>query len=577
MSETIINVQDEGCVGDGVTNESTALNALFTSIAGAGANTVYFPKGTYLLTTAVFLDGELLTSPIAGLRIFGDPGTIIKAKTPATPGVWGTSGAMFKFRASATPATNVIIENLIFDGGSFGVTADVAMGIYTTAITGLTIRNCTFQNIGNTSNGIGSSPRNDGIMLGDNAPAFLVSMRAKDVLIENCRFVNVVRNGISGLDTDGVTVDNCYFDNIDNSGCDFEPNSVLQFARDLKFTNNTFLNCEVTDIVCIPGSTIRGAVYAAQMEGLKITNNYMDGSTVCGSGALVFDWLDVLIEGNTVIRHNDPGIYVRSSQQVRIRGNHVRDNTNTSGAILVDLAATIQPTDHIIEGNTIQNSAGYGIRCVDLDGGVISSNIIRVYDSSVGSGRTGISITTSASTSRNIAVIGNLVTGGGGVGGVATGGQPIDISSACTRMLVVGNVCQQNGGLASTDCIDFDAASGIIGLNCDEQRSTFPWTSPGGTTPFSGAAVGQTTARKSSMEITVAAGAVAGTLATTSEFITTTPVINLIFSPINTAAAAMLLIAGGCWCHRSATGFNFTHQGNPAGTDAIFQVMAASS
>lgn len=163
-------------------------------------------------------------------------------------------------------------------------------------------------------------------------------------------------------------------------------------------------------------------------------------------------------------------------------------------------------------------------------------------------------------------------------GGVSGGGKPIVIASGCTRMLVVGNVAQGNGAGLSTDAVDNDAASTIQMANCDDQRSTFPFTSAGGDTPLSGHAVGQSsTARKTSMEVMVVAGASAGSVNVASDFITLLPVVNIVFSPVNSAAAAMMQVAGGVWCHRTSTGFSLTHQGNVAVTDAIFQVLAATS
>jgi len=410
-----INVQEHGVTGNGVTDDAPALNDLFNAIAAAGPTTVYFPRGTYLIKGFVYLDGSSQSSPISGLHVFADPGTIIKAATIAQGGVWGASAsAMFQFRSSASPATNVLIEGFTFDGQSFGTTGQTVAGIYTTAITGLTVRNCIFKNIGDTDLG-NASARNDGIILGDNAPGFAVSMRAKDVLIEKCRFISIVRNGISGLDVDGLVVDSCTFDGIDNSGIDCEPNIALQFARDIKITRCTFNDWYASAVVIVPGVALLGSTYPAQMEGVKVTECYMDGATVGKSGVSVRNWLDVNIANNTVVRVADPAIYLQSCVGVRVAGNHVRDASNTTGAILISQADAIQPQDHVVQGNTVKNSAGYGIRISDLDTGAFVGNTVRVYDTALAA-RTGISFSVSASTCRNIAIVANNVTGGGARG-----------------------------------------------------------------------------------------------------------------------------------------------------------------
>src|SRR3990172_5206889 len=80
-SEPVLNVKDFGVVGDGVTDDEPALNLLFDYVGAltTGPTTVYFPKGTYFIKAPLVPDGESLSSPISGLRIVGDMGTIIKA------------------------------------------------------------------------------------------------------------------------------------------------------------------------------------------------------------------------------------------------------------------------------------------------------------------------------------------------------------------------------------------------------------------------------------------------------------------------------------------------------------------
>jgi hypothetical protein len=289
----------------------------------------------------------------------------------------------------------------------------------------------------------------------------------------------------------------------------------------------------------------------------------------------VYDWIDVYVSGNTIIRNTDPAIYLRSCQKARIIGNHVRDHNALTGAILVIKVDAVQPQDTIIHGNTVTNTTGYGIRVSDLDTGSVVANIIRNYDTALAA-RVGISFD---ATCKNIAVVANTVVGGGGDGGVTGGGNPIDIAAACTRMLCVANICQEIGDTTAGDsAIDNDAASTIHAFNCDEQRSTYPFTSHSGMTPLGGSAVGlSSTARKSTYEVTVAAGAGAGTVSTTSNFIQLNPIVNVIWAAMNVAAAAMVGTAVGVYCARTATGFDLVHNGNPAGTDALFMCQAVST
>jgi hypothetical protein len=46
----VINVLDHGVVGDGVTDDTDAINALGSSVSAGGGGTLHFPRGTYVIT-----------------------------------------------------------------------------------------------------------------------------------------------------------------------------------------------------------------------------------------------------------------------------------------------------------------------------------------------------------------------------------------------------------------------------------------------------------------------------------------------------------------------------------------------
>ena len=58
-----VNVRDYGATGDGVTNDTIAVQAALTA-AKAGSKILYFPKGNYLVQEALYLD--------RGLTVYGD-------------------------------------------------------------------------------------------------------------------------------------------------------------------------------------------------------------------------------------------------------------------------------------------------------------------------------------------------------------------------------------------------------------------------------------------------------------------------------------------------------------------------
>lgn len=95
----VFNVRDYGAVGDGATDDSTAINSAITAASGAGGGTVFFPQGTYVVSSTSRKDTVSYTS---GLTVYdtsavnGDMGSYLVGAgiqgripkiTAVTPGV----------------------------------------------------------------------------------------------------------------------------------------------------------------------------------------------------------------------------------------------------------------------------------------------------------------------------------------------------------------------------------------------------------------------------------------------------------------------------------------------------------
>lgn len=123
MTDAPINVKAYGAKGDGLVNDSAAIQAAITAAAGA---TVYIPKGTYLLTTGLTIGSST--------HLVGEQGATLKANTNSMTVLSTTAG--FK--------TGIKLTDLSIDGnGKTGVTA-VALGNvqYNSAVVGLNVNNC---------------------------------------------------------------------------------------------------------------------------------------------------------------------------------------------------------------------------------------------------------------------------------------------------------------------------------------------------------------------------------------------------------------------------------------------------
>jgi hypothetical protein len=94
----IVSVKDFGAVGDGVTNDTAAVQAAINAATSGGG--VYFPAGTYLITSG-------LTVSTNTIRLYGDAaylnGTMLKAGAP-------------NFDILTIGSYGVFISNLVFQG-----------------------------------------------------------------------------------------------------------------------------------------------------------------------------------------------------------------------------------------------------------------------------------------------------------------------------------------------------------------------------------------------------------------------------------------------------------------------------
>ena len=104
----VVSVRDFGAVGDGVANDTVAIQAAINAVGSSGG-TVYFPAGTYLISGIEML--------YQGQRLVGDGKyrTVLKMSPSA---VYGIKSKAFGVRADATPATYTLaycIEHLSVD------------------------------------------------------------------------------------------------------------------------------------------------------------------------------------------------------------------------------------------------------------------------------------------------------------------------------------------------------------------------------------------------------------------------------------------------------------------------------
>lgn len=142
------NVKDYGAVGDGVTDDTAAIQA---AINDKSKNTTFFPKGVYLVKgIEVFATTHLIGCGEASM---------IKLYPGLTKADSITDSSGFKFNGvpviynsyNESPLYSIIIENIGVDGNGAAQTSEFitggnSSGIYINNVTRLTLRNVTVRN-----------------------------------------------------------------------------------------------------------------------------------------------------------------------------------------------------------------------------------------------------------------------------------------------------------------------------------------------------------------------------------------------------------------------------------------------
>lgn len=140
LTEMLVSVKNYGAVGDGVTDDTAAIQAAITRVSTQGGGIVFIPAGTYQLSSA-------LTIGTTGVNIVGSGVKSILRQTNATAGVlsFTTTGGFItvnhivsriKINHTSTSTGTAIsgqciaIDNVTVDGPMFRLGVSVTGGSY---------------------------------------------------------------------------------------------------------------------------------------------------------------------------------------------------------------------------------------------------------------------------------------------------------------------------------------------------------------------------------------------------------------------------------------------------------------
>ena len=421
-----VSVKDFGAVGDGVADDTVAIQAALNS----GAAKVDFPPGTYRISTALLA--------ASNQELIGSGGTLTMPNGVYLDGIY------------VNGKTNVKIKGLRITGAAAGNSFDRAIAI--NAAINVTVDGCLIENIGNEE----VSPNEWGT-------GVEVLGGSSNVKITNNTIKNI--KGYGNFRGDGVTVRASSNTLIQGNTIDTNRRmqiAVIDDAFDVKIIGNDLLNgylagidiepnsVNTTGDITIQGNTIRnfgckpGATTGVQYYGIDLHSNSFDNVTITGNviTAVHTNAIEcihaqngakfITITGNTLncnsVCTNGMQLYAGSgATDLVISGNIIRDfesngilgfangNIIVSSNNLTSIVSTALKGIHvtgasnpIVQGNVIYmtgTSVTEGIYLVATPSLVISDNLINIAAGN------GIEVYSNAAALVGGAIVGNSVNG----------------------------------------------------------------------------------------------------------------------------------------------------------------------
>lgn len=364
-----VNVLDYGAVGDGVADDTAAIQAAVNAAQISGQS-VYLPAGTYPVTS---VNGSGAVNISAGIEMFGDGAdTIIKLKTGATGFViYGYNVAVF---------SGLYLHDFTVDGNSVA-TAQLDTGL----IQILNASDFVLDNLTVKNGTRAAAPAGiNGIAIADTA-GNVTNGTVQNCLIENCSkaLLNWTSNAKNGL-IQGNILRNA-------SGNGLAPGLQINGGQNVKVIGNSIYGNEGSGVLIgtdgtgnaprfpiIIGNHIYGNGTGSQEgAGIKmarasgsvfgrviIANNqiYENGVNAADHGIVLADDGNVSVLGNYIYKNKFGAIAIGGTistfQDVLVEGNTFDANNQANNPAVGIISATGTVSDVKITGNRFVDRQG---------------------------------------------------------------------------------------------------------------------------------------------------------------------------------------------------------------------------
>lgn len=387
--EQYISIKDFGAVGDGVTDDTAAIQALADYVSSTEGAYVIWPEGTYYVARTgapetvnfEFVDCKSMTWEFVG-------GAKISFKADFVHSISLVSSKIV-FRN----CQNLVLVNIETDGNvSTGTKVGVEQGEH-----GLNFFGCQGVQLLNAK--LHDHP-NDGLYIDHTFSGGAISVPSERFYVSNLDTYNNGRQGMSLIGVFGAIFDNCTFRDTGNTGgfgsyspgagVDIEPNTTTEICVRNVIFNNPMIYGNIGPIfVCVnlASPTYPGVAITGNVDDIHINNpNFKASSTSTGSDQLIFAVKNgfinggqtVLTDGNTTNPRITP-MYADFLSSVKIKDHKVYGKNQSLLAIkdatrsTLDQSVVIEGCSFICE-NTVSNGGAIFLQ-IDA-GGQFNDNYV---------------------------------------------------------------------------------------------------------------------------------------------------------------------------------------------------------
>ncbi|MGO8746714.1 MAG: glycosyl hydrolase family 28-related protein [Thermoguttaceae bacterium] len=374
VAETVLNVKAFGAKGDGVTDDTAAINACISACGVKGGGAIYFPSGKYVISSTILINHSHVAIlgagwgntvfvprlPAGDVFVFGDkthaPVLNKMADFSIHPSVPMTSGALIHVQNG----NGIILSDFEIDGG----------------FSGLSIDDLSLQSGVHVRDFIIVNTRHAAILIGQNSPP---PYQPNEVFLTN----GTISQCLIGLDliyVDGLYVSALSIYKSANVGVRFGPTEKTVVSDSL------FVNCVTDSTVSGDGWQFTGSGVIANIALDNCVTSYNHGNGVSVQPGTRLNGLG--IRGGIYQFCENAGISVNSTQakNILIQGVQVGFNSKAARGQYAGIYFAAGVSDFTVDACMIgavgtmtfvaKNLQGWGIMVAEggSDGYIITNN-----------------------------------------------------------------------------------------------------------------------------------------------------------------------------------------------------------